>query len=158
MIDCTIHTDGGSRGNPGPAAYAYTLERPDHDDIEEKCYLGSTTNNIAEYTGFVKALEHARELGVRRVRVHSDSELLVKQMNGQYKVKNEGLLPLYRQAVRPARRFRHRRDRPHPPRAEQAGRPPVQRGDGPARRGTAARDEGNRGGDAAANASRPSIR
>lgn len=93
-----IHTDGGSRGNPGPAAYAYVIERPGQPDIEVKCYLGQTTNNIAEYTGLVKALEHARELGVRNVAVYSDSELLVKQMNGEYKVKNAGLLPLYRQA------------------------------------------------------------
>ena len=69
-------------------------------DIEERCYLGQSTNNIAEYTGMVKALEHAKELGGRSLLVHSDSELMVKQMNGQYRVKNEGLLPLYRQAVK----------------------------------------------------------
>jgi ribonuclease HI len=96
----TIYTDGGSRGNPGPAAYAYVIKRPGETDIEERCYLGDSTNNIAEYTGLVKALEHARELGGRKLLVHSDSELMVKQMNGQYRVKNEGLLPLYRQADR----------------------------------------------------------
>ena len=98
--DCVIHTDGGSRGNPGPAAYAYVIERTGHDDVEEKCYLGRTTNNIAEYTGLVKALEHAQELGARRLQVHSDSELMVKQMRGEYKVKNEGLRPLYQHASR----------------------------------------------------------
>lgn len=95
----TIYTDGGSRGNPGPAAYAYVIKRPGELDIEEKCYLGQTTNNIAEYTGMVKALEHARELGARKLVVNSDSELMVKQMNGQYRVKNEGLLPLYKKAT-----------------------------------------------------------
>lgn len=95
-----IHTDGGSRGNPGPAAYAYVIERPGAPDVEVKCYLGRTTNNVAEYTGLVKALEHARELGARDVVVNSDSELMVKQMKGAYKVKNAGLLPLYRQAAR----------------------------------------------------------
>jgi ribonuclease HI len=95
----TIFTDGGSRGNPGPAAYAYVIKRPGQPDIEANAYLGTTTNNIAEYTGMVKALEHARELGGKKLIVNSDSELMVKQMNGQYKVKNEGLRPLYQQAV-----------------------------------------------------------
>src|SRR5207253_6371220 len=85
----TIYTDGGSRGNPGPAAYAYVIKRPGEPDIEEMVYLGQTTNNIAEYTGMVKALEHAKELGGRTLIVNSDSELMVKQMNGQYRVKNE---------------------------------------------------------------------
>ncbi len=95
-----IYTDGGSRGNPGPAAYAYVIQRHGEVDLEEKCYLGQTTNNIAEYTGMVKALEHAKELGGRTLIVHSDSELMVKQMNGEYRVKNEGLRPLYQQAVK----------------------------------------------------------
>jgi ribonuclease HI len=94
----TIFTDGGSRGNPGPAAYAYVIKRPGQPDIEEMAYLGQSTNNIAEYTGLVKALEHAQELGGKKLIVNSDSELMVKQMNGQYKVKNEGLRPLYQQA------------------------------------------------------------
>jgi ribonuclease HI len=96
----TIFTDGGSRGNPGPAAYAYVIKRPGQPDIEEMAYLGQSTNNIAEYTGLVQALEHARELGGKKLIVNSDSELMVKQMNGQYKVKNEGLRPLYEQAAR----------------------------------------------------------
>ena len=101
----TIYTDGGSRGNPGPAAYAYVIKRPGDADIEERCYLGQTTNNIAEYTGFVKALEHAVEIGGKRLVVHSDSELMVKQMNGQYRVKNEGLRPLFEQASKLRRQF-----------------------------------------------------
>ena len=101
----TLYTDGGSRGNPGPAAYAYVIKRPGEPDIEEMGYLGQTTNNIAEYTGLVKALEHARELGGQNLVVNSDSELMVKQLNGQYKVKNAGLLPLYQRAVALRRQF-----------------------------------------------------
>jgi ribonuclease HI len=101
----TIFTDGGSRGNPGPAAYAYVIKRPGLPDIEEKCYLGHTTNNIAEYTGLVKALEHAVEIGGKRLVINSDSELMVKQMNGQYRVKNEGLKPLYEQASQLRKQF-----------------------------------------------------
>jgi ribonuclease HI len=103
--ELTIYTDGGSRGNPGPAAYAFVIQRPGEPDIEEKAYLGRTTNNIAEYTGLVKALEHARHLGAKRLTVLSDSELMVKQMNGEYRVKNEGLIPLYEQAVKLRRDF-----------------------------------------------------
>jgi ribonuclease HI len=94
----TIHTDGAARGNPGPAAFAYTIERPGGSTIEVKGCLGETTNNIAEYTAVVRALEHAHELGARRVVLLSDSELMVNQMTGRYKVKNEGLRPLYEQA------------------------------------------------------------
>ncbi len=94
----TIHTDGGARGNPGPAAFAYTIERNGAPDIEEKGCLGETTNNIAEYTAVVRALEHAHQLGARRVTLLSDSELMVNQMTGRYKVKNEGLRPLYEEA------------------------------------------------------------
>jgi len=101
----TIFTDGGSRGNPGPAAYAYVIKRPGQPIIEGKAYLGETTNNIAEYTGLVKALEHAKALGAKKLIVNSDSELMVKQMNGQYKVKNEGLRPLYQQAVALRKQF-----------------------------------------------------
>jgi ribonuclease HI len=103
--EVTIYTDGGSRGNPGPAAYAYVIQRPGEPDIEEKAFLGRTTNNIAEYTGLVKGLEHALHLGAKRITVLSDSELMVKQMNGDYRVKNEGLLPLYEQAVRLRKQF-----------------------------------------------------
>jgi ribonuclease HI len=103
--ELTIFTDGGSRGNPGPAAYAYVIQRAGESDIEEKAFLGRTTNNIAEYTGLVKALEHARHLGATRITVYSDSELMVKQMNGEYRVKNEGLLPLYQQAAQLRKAF-----------------------------------------------------
>jgi ribonuclease HI len=94
-----IHTDGASRGNPGPAAFAYILERDGEEPIEEAGRIGRMTNNRAEYTALVRALEHALELGAdHRVLVHSDSELLVKQMQGEYRVKNEELRGLYEQA------------------------------------------------------------
>lgn len=94
-----IHTDGASRGNPGQAAYAYVIERPGAEDIEEKGCLPNTTNNIAEYTALIKALEHAQRLGARKLSVSTDSELMVRQIEGTYKVKNEGLRPLYEQII-----------------------------------------------------------
>lgn len=109
----TIHTDGGARGNPGPAAFAYVIERDGAPPVEEAGCLGRMTNNQAEYTALVRALEHAARLGTQhRLLVHSDSELLVKQMNGEYRVKDEGLRPLYNQARRllvqfPAVTIRH---------------------------------------------------
>ena len=103
----TIHTDGASRGNPGPAAYAYVIDRDGEDPIEEAGRAGRMTNNQAEYTALVRALEHALELGAdHRVVVHSDSELLVKQMRGEYRVKNEDLRDLYEEARVLCGRFR----------------------------------------------------
>jgi ribonuclease HI len=94
----TIHTDGAARGNPGPAAWSYIIERAGHPDIEVKEAIGTATNNFAEYSALVRALEHARKLEARQVNILSDSDLLVQQMNGNYKVRNEGLLPLYHKA------------------------------------------------------------
>jgi ribonuclease HI len=94
----TIHIDGASRGNPGPAAYALVIARPGQADWEESSCLGRTTNNIAEYTGLTRALERASQLGGRKLTVFSDSELLVKQMNGEYRVKNADLRMLYDKA------------------------------------------------------------
>jgi ribonuclease HI len=102
----TIHTDGAARGNPGPAAFAYVIERAGAPAVEERGCLGRMTNNQAEYTALVRALEHAARLGTgQRVLVHSDSELMVKQMRGEYRVKNEELRDLYEQARRLANRF-----------------------------------------------------
>ncbi|HVS39538.1 MAG TPA: ribonuclease HI family protein [Gemmataceae bacterium] len=102
-----IHTDGASRGNPGPAAYAYVIQRDGEEPIEEAGRIGRMTNNQAEYTALVRALEHALELGAEhRVLVHSDSELLVKQMRGEYRVKNEDLRDLYEEARALSGRFR----------------------------------------------------
>jgi ribonuclease HI len=103
----TIHTDGASRGNPGPAAYAYILQPDGEEPIEEAGRLGRMTNNQAEYTALVRALEHALELGPEHgVLVHSDSELLVKQMRGEYRVKNEDLRGLFEEARILSRKFR----------------------------------------------------
>jgi len=103
----TIHTDGASRGNPGDAAFAYTIAREGQGTIEDAGCLGELTNNQAEYTALVRALRCALDLGPQhRVLVNSDSELMVKQMKGEYRVKNEELRPLYEEAVALARRFK----------------------------------------------------
>jgi ribonuclease HI len=102
----TIHTDGASRGNPGEAAFAYTIARDGAAVVEEAGCLGRITNNQAEYTALVRALEHALRLGTQhRLLIHSDSELMVKQMRGEYKVKNEELRDLYDQARQIVRQF-----------------------------------------------------
>jgi ribonuclease HI len=102
----TIHTDGASRGNPGAAAAAYVISRQGQPAIEVAECLGDLTNNQAEYTALVNALEHALELGAgQRVHVLSDSELMVKQMKGEYKVKNADLLDLYQDARELAQQF-----------------------------------------------------
>jgi ribonuclease HI len=94
----TMYIDGAARGNPGPAAYAVVLQRPGQPDVEEAQTIGTATNNVAEYTALVEGLQLARELGVRKLAVLSDSELMVKQMNGEYRVKHEDLRPLYAEA------------------------------------------------------------
>ena len=86
-----IHIDGASRGNPGDAAYAVVIAVPGRPPIEESGVLGKETNNVAEYTALIKALEKARHLGLRRLHIHSDSELVVKQVKGEYKIKNDDL-------------------------------------------------------------------
>ena len=100
-----LSTDGGARGNPGPAAYGYVLEAEDGTVLAahgEK--IGVATNNVAEYSALIAGLEKALELGVDEVEVVSDSELMVKQMTGQYRVKNEALQELWSRAGRLARR------------------------------------------------------
>lgn len=93
--ELTIYSDGASRNNPGEAGAGIHILQ-DNKPAEKICrYLGRTTNNIAEYSAAIIGLERALELGARRVKLMADSELLVKQLNGQYKVKNEGLRPLY---------------------------------------------------------------
>ena len=94
-----VHTDGGSRGNPGPAAAGFILDDAQgHRLRAQGLFLGETTNNVAEYTALVKALEAAHELGATEVTVFSDSELLVRQLNGQYKVKSDLIRPLFDRA------------------------------------------------------------
>ncbi|MER3487943.1 MAG: ribonuclease H [Chloroflexota bacterium] len=96
-----LYTDGGARGNPGPAAYAYVLEADD-GSVLASCgkAIGVATNNVAEYRALVAGLRRARELGVRELEVVSDSELLVKQMRGEYRVKDAKLRPLSIEAAR----------------------------------------------------------
>ena len=93
------HVDGGSRGNPGPAGYgAYITDGEGKRVAELGEFLGVQTNNFAEYSGLIAALEYAVEHGYGTVKVVSDSELLVKQMKGQYKVRSEALLSIYSEA------------------------------------------------------------
>ena len=99
-----LWTDGGARGNPGPAAYAYVLEDREGNAVAAHGEaIGVATNNVAEYSALVAGLEKAVELGVRELEVISDSELMVKQMRGEYKVKNEALRALSLEAGRLAR-------------------------------------------------------
>ena len=99
-----LFTDGGARGNPGPAAFAYVLEAEDGTVLAAHGEaMGVATNNVAEYRALVAGLERAAELQVGEVEVVSDSELLVKQMNGEYRVKNAALQDLSIQASRLAR-------------------------------------------------------
>jgi ribonuclease HI len=90
----TAYIDGGARGNPGPAGYGVHIELPDGTIAELHGGLGIATNNVAEYSGLLAALKWAIEHGHRKVHIRADSELLVKQMRGEYKVKNAGLQPL----------------------------------------------------------------
>ena len=102
-----LSTDGGARGNPGPAAYGYVLEAEDgHVLAAHGEQIGVATNNVAEYRALVAGLAKAVELGLEDVEVVSDSELLVKQMTGDYRVKNAALVELSLEAARLARRLR----------------------------------------------------
>ena len=101
-----LSTDGGARGNPGPAAYGYVLEAEDGTVLDARGEtIGKATNNVAEYRGLLAGLESALERGVCELEVVSDSELLVKQMRGEYKVKNETLRALQREAAELAARL-----------------------------------------------------
>jgi ribonuclease HI len=94
-----LRTDGGARGNPGPAGAGFVLETPDGDiSCRGGRYLGHTTNNVAEYQAVLWGLHTAVSRSAVPLTVYSDSELLVKQLNGQYRVKNEGLKPLFAEA------------------------------------------------------------
>ena len=95
----TLRCDGGSRGNPGPGALGYVLLDDAGREVEAKGeYLGVCTNNVAEYRSLLAGLAAAARHGVRTLKVQMDSELVVRQMLGQYKVKNEGLKPLHAEA------------------------------------------------------------
>ncbi len=100
------YVDGASRGNPGPASYAVILRGPDGATrFEAGKYIGRATNNVAEYYGLITALDYAAAHGIERLLVRSDSELLVRQMQGRYKVKSADLRPLHERARKLAHGF-----------------------------------------------------
>ena len=101
-----INIDGGSRGNPGPAAYAVVIRDANGGIVTKlKKYIGRFSNNVAEYYGLIAAMDYAESHGIRVIRVESDSELLVKQMRGLYKVKSADLQPLYERAQKMSNSF-----------------------------------------------------
>jgi len=105
-VKARLSTDGGARGNPGPAAYGYVLEAEDGTVLDARGEtIGVATNNVAEYRALVAGLAKAAELGVDELEVVSDSELIVKQMRGEYRVKNEALRALSLEAGALARRI-----------------------------------------------------
>ena len=107
-MKATLFADGGSRGNPGPAASGAVLFDESGAVLREVgTYLGVATNNVAEWTGLLTGLEAALELGVDDIAVRLDSELVVKQISGAYRVKNEGLIPLHAKAKILLRKFAH---------------------------------------------------
>jgi probable phosphoglycerate mutase len=101
----TANIDGGARGNPGPAGYGVRIERDDGTVVELKEAVGVATNNVAEYRGLLAALDWATRHGIETLHIKSDSDLLVKQMRGEYRVKHPGLQPLWEQARTLARQI-----------------------------------------------------
>ena len=107
-MEATLFADGGSRGNPGPAASGAVLLDPHGEVVEEVGrYLGTATNNVAEWTALCIGLEAARARGIRRLAVRLDSELVVKQIRGEYRVKNADLQVLHQRAKALLRHFEH---------------------------------------------------
>jgi ribonuclease HI len=105
-VKVVVHVDGGSRGNPGPAAGAAVISTPAGERIAEATtLLGVVSNNVAEYRGLLLGLERAHELGATQVEVVNDSELVAKQLNGIYKVKHPDMRPLHAQALAALRSF-----------------------------------------------------
>jgi ribonuclease HI len=114
-VKLVVHVDGGSRGNPGPAAAAAVLSTPDGDVVDEAAVtLGRVTNNVAEYRGLLLGLERAQALGATEVEVINDSELIAHQVNGRYKVKHADMKPLHAEALAALRRFERWSVRPVP--------------------------------------------
>lgn len=105
MKRAIVYTDGASSGNPGASGIGVVIEFG-RRHYQHSSYIGIATNNVAEYAALIHGLEEARRLGAEEVEVYMDSELVVKQLNGQYRVKNPGLKPLYQQAAALAGSFR----------------------------------------------------
>lgn len=106
QLSATAWIDGGARGNPGEAGCGIVIELPSGEREEHYCYLGRRTNNVAEYAALLGALARARELGISDLHVRSDSQLLVEQMTGGYRVKARHLQPLWLRAQQLTRAFR----------------------------------------------------
>jgi ribonuclease HI len=105
-VKLVVHVDGGSRGNPGPAAAGAVVSTPGGEIVDEASeLLGVATNNVAEYRGLLLGLARARALGATEVEVVNDSELIAKQVNGVYKVKHAAMRPLYMDALAALREF-----------------------------------------------------
>jgi ribonuclease HI len=105
-VRVVVHVDGGSRGNPGPAAGAAVISAPDGELLAEASeLLGVATNNVAEYRGLLLGVRRARELGATEVELVNDSELIAKQLSGLYKVKHPDMRPLHAQALALLREF-----------------------------------------------------
>jgi ribonuclease HI len=101
-----VHVDGGSRGNPGPAAAAAVVTTTDGDVIDEASeFLGRATNNVAEYRGLILGLDRAKAVGATEIELYNDSELVAHQINGRYKVKHPDMKPLYLDAMERLRAF-----------------------------------------------------
>ncbi|MBV8432517.1 MAG: ribonuclease HI family protein [Solirubrobacterales bacterium] len=101
-----LHVDGGARGNPGPAAIGVVISDPAGELVEELAEaIGPATNNVAEYRAVLRGVERARELGARELEIVGDSELIARQLTGDYKVKHPSMKPLYEQAITRLREF-----------------------------------------------------
>lgn len=111
-MELTIHIDGGARGNPGPAGAGVVIRQSDGPVLlEAGYYLGSTTNNFAEYTALLRGLEAAQRFAPERIEIFSDSELLVRQINGEYRVRSGNLKDLFHKATTQLAGFKHWRIR-----------------------------------------------
>ena len=105
-LKLVVNVDGGARGNPGPAAIAAVVATPDGEILEQRGErIGRATNNVAEYRALLLGLERARDLGATEVELIGDSQLIVRQVNGEYKVKDDGLKPLHQKAQQALRDF-----------------------------------------------------
>jgi ribonuclease HI len=114
-VKLVVHVDGGSRGNPGPAAAAAVLSTPDGEVLDEAARtLGTVSNNVAEYRGLLLGLERAAALGATEVEVINDSELIAHQVTGRYKVKHPDMKPLHAEALQALGGFERWSIRPVP--------------------------------------------
>ncbi len=102
-----IFTDGAARGNPGPAGIGVVIRNDAKVLLQVSDFIGKATNNVAEYMAFIRGLEEAIDMNEKSIEAFCDSELLVKQINGEYKVKNDGLIPLFHHAQSLLKKFKH---------------------------------------------------